>query len=249
MAINGIYGASGLYTDVTKLTNQRKDSKNVSNKPKTEAAQNPEQTAKSTQAYLNDLRRKYSDINITVVDFKNERQERSYMLGCSGGNNVAISSSIIEQMAQNPEIAAKYEKIIEDVPKVFDELKERIESDPGSKLIASGVMIDKSGKVTYWSVSSKTSEAPSGNEKMKKILEEKRLERKKQEKFEKERKEKLLEEENLEKIRKEKELKEMIIAKGDSVSKIMTDIGVSNNMSKLGQINISGFGGRFDITV
>ena len=50
MTINGIYGASGLYTDVTKLTNQRKDSKKVSNQPKTEAAQNPEQTEKSTQA-------------------------------------------------------------------------------------------------------------------------------------------------------------------------------------------------------
>ena len=249
MAINGIYGSSGLYSDITKLTNQRTDSKIVKNQTKVESIQTPEQTAKSTQAYLNDLRRKYSDINITVVDFKNERQERNYMLGCSGGNNVAISSSVIEQMAQNPEIAAKYEKIIEGVPKVFDELKEKVESDPGSKLIASGMMIDKTGKVTYWSVSSKTSEAPSGNEKMKKILEEKRLERKKKEKLEEERREKLLEEENLEKIRKEKELKEMIIAKVDSVSKIMTDIGVNDNMSKLRQINIPGFGGQFDITV
>ena len=200
-----------------------------------------EQTAKTTQAYLNDLRRKYSDINITVVDFKSERQERNYMLGCSGGNNVAISSSVIEQMAQDPDTAAKYEKIIEDVPKVFDELKERIESEPGCKLIASGAMIDKNGKVTYWSVSSKTSEGPGKDEKLKKMLEEKRLERKKQEKAEAER---------LEKRRKEKELQELIIAKGDSVKNMLSDIRAGGiNKSSVEPINGTEPGSRFDITV
>ncbi len=200
-----------------------------------------EQTAKTTQSYLNDLRRKYSDINITVVDFKSERQERNYMLGCSGGNNVAISSGIIEKMAKDPETAAKYEKIIEDVPKVFDELKERVESEPGCKLIASGAMIDKNGKVTYWSVSSKTSEGPGKDEKLKKLLEEKRLERKKKEKAEEERREKQLEEDRL---------RELIIAKGESVKNMLHNIRSGGiNSGSVESINDTEPGSRFDITV
>lgn len=232
MEIGSSFNMTGQYSGATGTINQRV---NV----KTETS-NAEQTAKNTQAYLNDLRRKYSAINITVVDFKSERQERDYMLGCSGGNNVAISSSIVEKMAQDPETAAKYEKVIEEVPKVFDELKKNIESDPGSKLIASGAMIDKNGKVTYWSVSSKTtvSEGSGTREKMQKLLEEKRLERKKKEKAEEEQRE------------KQKKMEEIMIERDHSATNLIAKLkNDSTNVVYDNKYNSIETGSQFDRTV
>lgn len=104
-----------------------------------------------TQEYLSQLRAKYSNVNITVADFKNERQEDSYMFGCSGGNNVVISSNIIEKMASDPETAAKYEKIIEEAPEATRIIKDGLASY-GAEMIACGTSVDKNGKVTYWSI-------------------------------------------------------------------------------------------------
>ena len=64
-----------------------------------------------SQAYLNSLKEKYPDVNITVADFKNGKQEDAYMLGSRGYNNIAVSSSIMEKMAKDPAAAAKYEKV------------------------------------------------------------------------------------------------------------------------------------------
>lgn len=132
MAISGVTGYTNTYAaDKTKNTGK---------------------TGNDTQEYLSQLKAKYPNVNINVADFKNERQEDSYMFGCSGGNNVVISSNIIEKMASDPETAAKYEKIIEKAPEATKIMKDGIASY-GNEMIACGTSIDKNGKVTYWSIS------------------------------------------------------------------------------------------------
>lgn len=106
----------------------------------------------NTQDYLNGLKAKYPDVNITVADFKNGKQMDNYILGSSGRNNIVIASNIIEQMASDPATAAKYEKVIADVPNAAKESKAAIAA-LGGENIAFGTYIDKDGKVTYWSFS------------------------------------------------------------------------------------------------
>lgn len=230
MEINSVYGNyASTYTN-TKETKQTKDTKSAGETKTASEAKRSESTSQTTQDYLNNLRKKYSDVNITVVDFKSEKQELSYMFGCNGGNNLAISSSIIAKMANDPAAAAKYEKVIANIPETAKEMKELTESRPGSKLIASGVKIDKEGNVTYWGISSRIGEGPGTKEKMQKMLEEKRVEKKKQEKAEVERKEKQKEQEKLEEKRadrraEEKEQMELLLAKGDSVDDVVSKIG------------------------
>lgn len=101
--------------------------------------------------YLNELQQKYSGVNIMVADFKSERQSDAYMFGSSGNNNVAISSEIIEKMAANPDVAAKYEKIIKEVPENAKNI-EKFAKDNNQVIYGSGVVIDKDGKVSYWMV-------------------------------------------------------------------------------------------------
>ena len=154
----------------------------------------------STQEYLNGLKEKYPDVNITVADFKNGKQEDAYMFGSSGGNNIVIASNIIEKMASDPATAAKYEKYIAEVPEAAGIMKDGIEAH-GNEMVACGTAIDKDGKVTYWSVSRHKPSKESQSVSYKKILQEQLEEKRAKKKEEEELKEKQLEKaESLEKL-------------------------------------------------
>ena len=90
--------------------------------------------SETAQDYLSELRQKYSDVNITVADFSNLEQRKAYMFSCSGSNNIAISSNIIEKMASDPETAAKYEKVIAEVPGLGENLKKKLKLQAENKL-------------------------------------------------------------------------------------------------------------------
>ncbi len=89
---------------------------------------------RTTQDYLSELKQKYPDVNITVADFSNLEQRKAYMFSCSGSNNIAISSNIIEKMASDPETAAKYEKVIAEVPGLGENLKKKLKLQAENKL-------------------------------------------------------------------------------------------------------------------
>ena len=154
----------------------------------------------NTQDYLKGLKAKYPDVNITVADFKNDKQMNNYMLGSSGGNNIVIASNIIEQMASDPATAAKYEKYIAEVPEAANIMKDGIAAH-GNEMVACGTAIDKNGKVTYWSVSrhkpSKENQTVSYKKQIQEQLEEKRAKKKEEEALKEKRLEKA---ETLEKL-------------------------------------------------
>ena len=152
----------------TKITNDKTDTTN--------GAKAGNSTHRSSQEYLSNLKQKFSNMNIVVADFKSKNQELNYMKGCSGGNNIAISSKVLERMAKDPETAEKYEKVIENVPNVINEVKGKIESDPNCKLLAAGAIIEEDGNVSYWTYtcSTTTTEVGTGKERMQKQLEKNR---------------------------------------------------------------------------
>ena len=154
----------------------------------------------NTQDYLKGLKEKYPDVNITVADFKNDKQMDNYMFGSSGGNNIAISSNIIEKMATDPAAAAKYEKYIADAPKAAEEIKAGL-ADHGAEMVAGGTVIDKNGKVSYWCIGKheppKDSSTVSYKKQIQEQLEEKRAKKKEEEALKEKRLEKA---ETLEKL-------------------------------------------------
>lgn len=146
--------------------------------------------SETAQDYLSELRQKYSDVNITVADFSNLEQRKAYMFSCSGYNNVAISSKIVEKMASDPAAAAKYEKVIADTPEQGEKFVKDCEAR-NTVVYAQGVVIDKDGKVTYWAIGG--DKEPRENpgtvyrEKMQKQLEEKRAKKKEEERLQEKR--------------------------------------------------------------
>ena len=142
--------------------------------------------SETAQDYLSELRQKYPDVNITVADFSNLEQRKAYMFSCSGYNNVAISSKIVERMASDPATAAKYEKVIAETPEQGEKFVKDCEAR-NTVVYAQGVVIDKDGKVTYWAIGG--DKEPRENpgtvfkEKIQKQLEEKRAKKKEEEKL------------------------------------------------------------------
>ena len=180
-----------------------------------------------SQAYLNSLKEKYPDVNITVADFKNGKQEDAYMLGSRGYNNIAVSSSIIEKMAKDPAAAAKYEKVFAEMSGNSERI-EKFARENNDEILSAGALIDKNGKVSYWMVgrSKDTMENPGTvyKEKVQKQIEEKRAKKK-----------------------EEEALKEKKLAKAESVEKLMGQIKAGTNQHV--KLQEEGKGKQLDLTI
>ena len=180
-----------------------------------------------SQAYLNSLKEKYPDVDITVADFKNGKQEDAYMLGSSGYNNIAVSSSIVEKMASDPAAAAKYEKVFAEMSGNSERI-EKFARENNDEILSAGALIDKNGKVSYWMVgrSKDTMENPGTvyKEKVQKQIEEKRAKKK-----------------------EEEAIKEKKLAKAESVEKLMEQIKAGTSQSV--KVQEEGKGAQLDLTI
>lgn len=180
-----------------------------------------------SQAYLNSLKEKYPDVDITVADFKNGKQEDAYMLGSRGYNNIAVSSSIVEKMASDPAVAAKYEKVFAEMSGNSERI-EKFARENNDEILSAGALIDKNGKVSYWMVgrSKDTMENPGTvyKEKVQKQIAEKRAKKK-----------------------EEEVLKEKKLAKAESVEKLIEQIKVGTSQPV--KVQEEGKGAQLDLTI
>ena len=180
-----------------------------------------------SQAYLNSLKEKYPDVNITVADFKNGKQEDAYMLGSRGYNNIAVSSSIVEKMASDPAAAAKYEKVFAEMSGNSERI-EKFARENNDEILSAGALIDKNGKLSYWMVgrSRDTMENPGTvyKEKVQKQIAEKRAKKK-----------------------EEEALKEKKLAKAESVEKLTEQIKAGT--SQTAKMQEEGKGAQLDLTI
>ena len=180
-----------------------------------------------SQAYLNSLKEKYPDVSITVADFKNGKQEDSYMLGSRGYNNIAVSSSIVEKMASDPAAAAKYEKIFAEMSGNSERV-EKFAKENNQEILGAGAIIDKNGEVSYWMAgrSKNKIENPGTvyKEKVQKQIAEKRAKKK-----------------------EEEAIKEKKLAKAESVEKLMEQIKAG--ISRPVKVQEEGKGAQLDLTI
>lgn len=180
-----------------------------------------------SQAYLNGLKEKYPDVNITVADFKNGKQEDAYILGSRGYNNIAVSSSILEKMASDPAAAAKYEKVFAEMSGNSERV-EKFARENNQEILGAGAIIDKNGKVSYWMAgrSKNKIENPGTayKEKVQKQIAEKRAKKK-----------------------EEEALKEKKMAKAETLEKLMEQIkaGASQHV----KAQEEGKGAQLDLTI
>lgn len=100
-------------------------------------------------AYTEYLKQKYgAGVSIQNVG-KDQRSMDNTGAGTAGTGNVVIASNILEQMANDPEKAAYYEKKIQEH---FDSLPqtEAFMAAVGHKITSCGVVVHEDGTVTYY---------------------------------------------------------------------------------------------------
>ena len=104
----------------------------------------------TVDAYTEYLKQKYgAGVSIQNVG-KDQNSIDSIGAGTAGTGNVVIASNILEQMANNPEKAAYYEKKIQDYFNYSLPQTQAFMAAVGHKITSSGVIIHEDGTVTYY---------------------------------------------------------------------------------------------------
>lgn len=108
------------------------------------------------EAYTEQLRAKYGNVMIMNVG-KDQNSMDNLGMGTTGSSNVVIAPNILDQMANDPEKAAYYEKKIQEH---FISLPatEAFLASNNLRMTSSGVTIHEDGTVTYYLCSEETSE-------------------------------------------------------------------------------------------
>ena len=144
-----ILGVNGALTGAYQYAN--KAQKTSANKASfTEQLQKTGEAGISkAEDYTEYLKQKYgAGISIQNVG-KDQRSMDNIGAGTAGTGNVVIASNILEQMANDPEKAAYYEKKIQEH---FDSLPqtEAFMAAVGHKITSCGVVVHEDGTVTYY---------------------------------------------------------------------------------------------------
>ena len=100
-------------------------------------------------AYTEQLRAKYGNVMIMNVG-KDQNSMDNLGMGTAGYSNVVIAPNILEQMANDPEKAAYYEKKIQDYYNCGRQNSEMAAALIGHRVTSDGLVIHEDGTVTHY---------------------------------------------------------------------------------------------------
>ena len=152
MDISSLSGVMSAYQYANQIRNRQVTSSGFA-----DSLNEATSAADKTEAYKNSLQSKFG-CPITVASVgKDQNSMDRFASGTIGSGNVAIAPNILEQMANDPEKAAYYEKKIQEH---FDSLPatEAFLSSHNLRMTSSGVTIHEDGTVTYYLSSEETPE-------------------------------------------------------------------------------------------
>lgn len=152
MDISSLGGVASAYGYANQIRN-----KSVSSSDFASSLNKATSSDNVVEAYKNSLQSKFG-CPITVASVgKDQSSMDRFAGGTAGSGNVAIAPNILEQMANDPEKAAYYEKKIQEH---FDSLPatEMFLASHNLRMTSSGVTIHEDGTVTYYLSSEETPE-------------------------------------------------------------------------------------------
>ena len=141
----------------------------------------------SAKNLLEELRKKYGNMNISVAEWSTD-EEQDYYAGLTDKEYSAlINLELLEKMAADDSVREQYESVLDNAGKASETLKSELGED-ADKIQSFSITMDADGKVTYAvKLLKDMAEKSKATEKtQKERIEEKRAERKEQEKKQKE---------------------------------------------------------------
>ena len=143
LGVNGVLAGAYQYANKTQKTGARGTSFTDQLQKTGEAAE----TSK-VDAYQKYLEQKYGPIMVRSVG-SDQKSMDALGTGTYGMNNIAIAPNILEEMANNPEKAAHYEKIIDDFFASQPMVKAQMAAG-GFEIQSYGVVIHPDGTANYY---------------------------------------------------------------------------------------------------
>lgn len=110
--------------------------------------------SEEAKSYLEELKAKFGDIDFFVADCATDEEMNRYFAMGTKKYSCVISSAILEQMATDEEVRAKYEGIIDGADEKLEEVKQEVTEELGeeavSKMESFAISVDENGVVTYF---------------------------------------------------------------------------------------------------
>lgn len=102
----------------------------------------------AAKSLLEELRKKYGNMQITVANWSTDEEQAYYARGCKKDFSVLIAPEALEAMAADADVRAEYESILDQAGDHSKTLKEELGEDY-DKIASFEITIDKDGKVSY----------------------------------------------------------------------------------------------------
>lgn len=110
--------------------------------------------SKAAKEYLGKLKEKFGNMDFFVANCETEEEMNRYFAMGSKDYTCVISSDLLEKMATDEEVRAKYEGIIENadesIEEVKAEIKEALGAEAADKITNIGITVNDSGAVEYF---------------------------------------------------------------------------------------------------
>ena len=236
---NNYYDKSKVKNSTTEKTAQKKaDSVKKEQTAGVNANKQP-QLSDRAKALLEELKKKYTDMDFMVAEYETEEEASEYLSRGTKAFSVLIDPKTLEEMATDEEVKEKYLQVMEDSRTQLSDMIEELDDEEEQQIKRVGVSIDRDGTVSYFAELEKTNAKQ--QERIEKSREEKAEKEKKAEKNEKAEKQ----EEALQKAASDKRKKAFVEA--DSIEELLEKIR-SFNWDEVQETEVKRMGGKIDFT-
>ena len=164
--MNKVVGYNTFQNSYYNNTVQNKKDTDKTEKTRTSRTADTKKTDKNTpqlsdkaKALLQDLKKKYSNMDFFVAEYETEEEAASYLSRGSKDYSVLIAPEELEHMAEDEDVKNQNLALLDEAVGKLDELKEDLkETGKEDEVVTLGVSIGKDGKVSYFAELEKAGE-------------------------------------------------------------------------------------------
>ncbi len=164
--MNKVVGYNTFQNSYYNNTVQNKKDTDKTEKTRTSRTADTKKTDKNTpqlsdkaKALLQDLKKKYSNMDFFVAEYETEEEAASYLSRGSKDYSVLIDPEELEHMAEDEDVKNQNLALLDEAVGKLDELKEDLkETGKEDEVVTLGVSIGKDGKVSYFAELEKAGE-------------------------------------------------------------------------------------------
>ncbi|MDD6201709.1 MAG: DUF6033 family protein [Lachnospiraceae bacterium] len=142
------YAKGGKVSKDTKRTKDLDAPKDVYEKNSV-GKENKVTLSKRAQNLLEELKKKYGNMDFVIADYESEEEAAQYLAGSTKEYSVLIDPETLEEMAADEEVKNQYLGALEEATGKLPEIREQL-GDKAEFLKSLGIALNKDGKLSFF---------------------------------------------------------------------------------------------------